>query len=190
MEVQSRNSPDSIYGRRVKRAGLAYILWVFVATGVITATGPMSGYFSHADLYFRQAFTQTPIHPDPAETSVQIESPWMWWLVALVTMTNQLASSYAKDIVDPWITTEINDDLKPTIRFGTQRTIVFLSIYRTAEWLDYIVFLFLSLQRIDFMLLGLVADIFCRAWTTYVHLRHKLLLQRSDPLLIRKHGLY
>ena len=144
---------DDQYGKRVRNVGIAYTLWVMIATVGLAATGPMHAYAVATSTYFKQALFEH-VQTDDVQVEVTIDSVATWWIVAFVTCTNQIISSYAGDVVDPWITNELNDDKVAHIRYGYYRTLMGVALYRAAGWLDYIVFLFLALKRLDFMLLG------------------------------------
>lgn len=99
--------------------------------------------------------------------------------MAFITFANQIASSIADDIVEPWITTELNNDNVVHMRYGYYKTLFYITLYMMASWLDYIIFLFISLQRPDFMIIGIVSDVGCRMITTAIHIRHKTLLNNQ-----------
>jgi hypothetical protein len=161
----------------VLTCAIAYSTWVLLVTTVLSAAGPLGPYVGATKACFNQAIYGGSPPDHITELVVVVDSICTWWVVAISTLLNQLASSIASDIVDPWCTNELNDDKIKRIRFGYWRTLVFVTFYRVAAWLDYIMFLFISLQRPDFMIIGLLADIGCRAWTTRVHLNHKKSLQ-------------
>ena len=169
---------DKQYSRRVFVAGTIYCLWVGTTLLILAIMGPFTPYVEAVGKCFQQA-TNSNATGKVDDLTIVVDSPGVWWMVAAATVLNQFASSVATDIVDPWCTNELNDDTVDRMRYGYLSTLIMVTIYRVASWLDYLMFLFISLQRPDFMMLGLLSDMTCRCWTTRVHLRHKLLLQKQ-----------
>ena len=179
---------DIQFGKRVFRSGVAYTAWVILATTILGTAGPLGPYFNAAGECFAQAFGGNPPPDVTDRLMIVIENASTWWLVAGLVACNQVASSIAGSTVDPWSTNELCDDTVYRIRFGYWKSLVFVTMYQVAGWLDCLIFLFISLQRPDFMLIGLLTDVICSAWTTRIHLQHKLLMgteRLNGPFLLQ-----
>jgi hypothetical protein len=172
MELPSKS--DTVYSKFVLRCTIGYIIWVFGAITVLIKSGPFEKYVSTTKTYFTQAILSHNITTASDNLIIVIKTPSIWWLIMFVVMANQLATSISKNIVNLWITNELKNDKISRMRFGYKKTLLLVSLYRMASWIDYLIFLFILLQRPDFMFLSLIATIGCEFFTLRIHLNHKL----------------
>lgn len=148
---------------RVDIVAAVYVGWVFIAGGGLIFQGILDPSFISA------------WGPTKQDTTIKknIFSVEKWILTAVYTFLNHSISSYAGNIVDPWITNEVQDDKIKKVRYSYTKTMIIVLTYQCASWLDYILFLAISLSRIDMMLIGIFADVISKGYAINLHLINK-----------------
>lgn len=147
-----------IYSLRIVLWG--YVFWVSTALSIIICLSilPQTQWGPH-DLRLSKPFT--------------VDTPEKWWIVATFTCINHLISTFAGGIVDPWITNQVQNSKVQKIQWSNFETSVALGVYWVAGWIDYLLFLMISLARMDFMVIGIASDLLSKQLSLRVHLKNK-----------------
>lgn len=164
IENQIKNEKQIKWNNKILCTAYTYIIWVFIAGGSLI-------YFNILDEKFINAMgpnTQSSSEQNDDQLSIE-----KWTMVAFYTFFNHYISTYAGNIVDPWIKNEIQNDTIIEVRFSYSKTMILIVFYQFAAWIDYILFLSISLSRLDMLLIGIFSDTLSKTYTTHIHLKHK-----------------
>ena len=157
------HGPSSRPVRLLRPVLWAYVMWVITAVTVLTTTGILpSGFIAQWGPAMR-----APVTPFEIKTATE------WWLVAVFTFLNHLISTFAGSVIDPWITTHVNNADVHALPWSRFEVHVALGVYWVAGWIDYVLFLMISLSRFDFLAVGIVADVISKQLGLRVHMDHK-----------------
>jgi hypothetical protein len=152
----------------VKTIGFLYINWIaislvtFVYTGVLDDFGPKNwGPTSDITVF-------------PAVSMVTYSH---WVMVILFVFFNTFISSLAKNSVDPWIINKLQDDNVADLgEFAPRFIIISVMLYRVAQKINFIFFLFISLSRPDMLISQVLSESIVQFVITRSYIKRKELL--------------
>lgn len=140
-----------------------YVCWVCVAVFVL-------GYVSILPPEFISQWGPHALHPSKA---FSITLPWQWWVVAGFTWLNHGISTFSGGIIEPWITTQVQNESVKILPWTDVEVHASLAIYWVAGWVDYMLFFMISLSRFDLLVIGVMADLVSKQMALRVHLKNK-----------------
>jgi hypothetical protein len=115
---------------------------------------------------------------------IKVDNLRNWMLVAVIHVCNQIFSGIASAVIESWIINEVQNDAITTLRLSEYGTYIITILYEFTSWSTYFVSIFLSISRLDMMILGMLGMVVCRFISVNYFIRSKKKLRESSEHLL------